>query len=211
MRVIMKYYSSPTDACTVIGDGEAEDYTVSFSGSGNEPTPTLPTPENIGDSGVYSTGFYASWNTVSGATDYEVQLLKNGSWVTEGTSTTYYLWVSKQNSDTNYTFRVRAKNSTENSAWSNQLNISLPVTGPTASLTSTLLQLSVFPNPATDYITIRSTTNENVSAQLFNIQGKKVGEFTNKNKFSVQHLTKGMYILKMKTKKGITLKKLLIR
>ncbi|WP_422091871.1 M43 family zinc metalloprotease [Tenacibaculum ovolyticum] len=211
MRVIMKYYSSPTDACTVIGDGEAEDYTVSFSGSGNEPTPTLPTPENIGDSGVYSTGFYASWNTVSGATDYEVQLLKNGNWVTEGTSTTYYLWVSKQNSDTNYTFRVRAKNSTENSAWSNQLNISLPVAGPTASLTSTLLQLSIFPNPATDYITIRSNTNENVSAQLFNIQGKKVGEFTNKNKFSVQHLTKGIYILKMKTKKESTLKKLLIK
>ncbi|MDO6743598.1 M43 family zinc metalloprotease [Tenacibaculum soleae] len=209
MRVIMKYYSSPTDACTVIGDGEAEDYTVSFSGAVNPPT--LETPENIGDSGIYSTGFYASWNTVFGATDYEVQLLKNGSWVTEGASTTYYLWIAKQASETNYTFRVRAKNSNENSAWSNQLSISLPITGPTASLESKLLQLSVSPNPATDYITIRSTTYENVSAQLFNIQGKKVGEFTNKNKFSVQHLTKGMYILKMKTKKGITLKKLLIR
>ena len=209
MRVIMKYYSSPTDACTVIGDGEAEDYTVSFSGVVNPPT--LETPENIGDSGIYSTGFYASWNTVFGATDYEVQLLKNGSWVTEGASTTYYLWIVKQASETNYTFRVRAKNSNENSAWSNQLSISLPIAGPTASLESTLLQLSVSPNPATDYITIRSTTYENVSAQLFNIQGKKVGEFTNKNKFSVQHLTKGMYILKMKTKKGITLKKLLIR
>ena len=87
----------------------------------------------------------------------------------------------------------------------------LPFTVVSASLTSTLLQLSVFPNPATDYITIRSTTNENVSAQLFNIQGKKVGEFTNKNKFSVQHLTKGIYILKMKTKKESTLKKLLIK
>ncbi|CAM1368060.1 conserved exported protein of unknown function [Tenacibaculum soleae] len=207
MRVIMKYYSSPTDACTAIGDGEAEDYTVSFSGVVNPPT--LETPENIGDSGIYSTGFYASWNTVSGATSYEVQLW-NGTWVTQGTASTYYLWIAKQGSKVDYTFRVRAKNATENSAWSNPLNVSLPLAGPSPS-TPSQLKLSVYPNPATDYINISGANNEDISTQLFDLQGKKVGEFTNRNRFSVQHLTKGVYILKMKTSKESTFKKVLIK
>ncbi|CAM1333771.1 Collagenase containing a C-terminal secretion signal [Tenacibaculum aestuariivivum] len=208
MRVIMKYNSTPTDACTTIGDGEAEDYTVNFSGQSN--TPTLDTPTNISSAGTYSTGFYAAWGSVSGATNYEVQLLSNGNWLTKNTSSTYYLWIEKQNAETNYTFRVRATNFNENSLWSTPLNVSLPNTGP-ESKNSKEYKLSIYPNPTTDYINIENTNNENIVIQLYSLEGKKVGEYKNKNRFSVKHLSKGVYILKMNTQNKSITKKLLIK
>jgi hypothetical protein len=57
--------------------------------------------------------------------------------------------------------------------------------------------LSVYPNPATDFIEIESG-QPILSYQLFSISGEKVqsGNFIHNNHLSVQHLENGMYVLK---------------
>ena len=51
-----------------------------------------------------------SWDTVSGATDYEVRI-DAGSWISTSNTTTYQF--TSLTNDTLYTFDVRATNATE--------------------------------------------------------------------------------------------------
>jgi hypothetical protein len=77
--------------------------------------------------GVYSDAFYSYWGNAIAGTTYEVQLFTNGAWTTFGTSTTHYLYIPKQGSTTDYTFRVRAITSSGTSDWSNVVAVSLGV------------------------------------------------------------------------------------
>jgi hypothetical protein len=66
-----------------------------------------------------------------------------------------------------------------------------------------LIEVSVYPNPTTDFITIDESdfTIENV--EVFNILGKKV-KTTNKSRFSVNEFSNGVYILRINTTEGKT-------
>ncbi|UII34639.1 GEVED domain-containing protein [Fulvivirga ulvae] len=194
MRVVMKYNSAPTAACGNIGDGEAEDYTVTFSGSSN----SLATPGNIRSAGTYASGFYAGWGLVSGATGYDVQLYSGSSWQAQGTSTTYYLWIPKQGSTTSYTFRVRAKNSSETSAWSNSFTVTLPAAGPDPSGLSPD-SFSVYPNPNKTGLlsfNIPYTEGEDYVISIYDAQGKLADQVKNRNTHTISHLKKGLYLIK---------------
>lgn len=195
MRVVMKYNSTPTSACGSIGDGEAEDYTVNFSGGQST---TLATPTNIRSAGTYSTGFYAAWNTVSGASSYEVQLWSGGAWQTQGTSTTYYLWVPKQGSTTSYTFRVRASNGSEVSAWSSSYSVTLPAAGPTPDQMG-ILDFEVFPNPSKNgrvSFQIPGTPDKEYSITVYNSRGEVVDVIRNQSNYSTTQLRKGLYLIR---------------
>ncbi|MFL0076450.1 M43 family zinc metalloprotease [Tenacibaculum maritimum] len=206
MRVIMKYYSAPNDACTAIGAGEIEDYTIEFASKGN--TPSLALPLNIRSAGAYNTGFYAAWDTVSDIDSYEVQLLNNGNWEMQGTSSSYYLWIERKTTISEHTFRVRATNGVEYSKWSTPLTISLPSQGPRKA---DVTNLSIYPNPAIDYIYIKGDKKSFLSIQIFSLQGKKIGHFTNTDRISVQHLPKGTYLLKINTSKDSIIRKIIIQ
>ncbi|WP_445722349.1 M43 family zinc metalloprotease [Flavobacterium sp.] len=197
MRVAMKYYSAATSACGNLGDGEVEDYTVDFSGNQQN---TLATPINIGNSGIYGTGFYASWTQVSAATNYEVQLFQSNAWTTVGTSNTYYLWIPKQGTTTNYRFRVRATNATSTSNWSNFVDIVL--TG-TAKITKETGKPSItmYPNPAVDmvYFNTNQEDTKNTTITIYDSFGKLIATIKNQNSYSVQKLTRGLYFVKIVT------------
>lgn len=63
----------------------------------------------------------------------------------------------------------------------------------------------VFPNPATDYITINSTTNNVRRVEVFNIVGRKVLEFNNSSsddKHDVSSLPRGMYLVRLLDAQG---------
>jgi hypothetical protein len=200
MRVVMKYGSSPTATCGSIGDGEVEDYTVTF---GTSVPVVLAIPTNVSNSGIYATGFYPSWSTVNTATSYEVQLYNTVTgWSTFGTSTTYYLWIPKQGSEVNYRFRVRAVNAAGVSDWSTFVDVVLPVAGPTApnepNTTTEKQVFSIYPNPASGNVNF-SLNNQDITGTLYiyNTFGKLVDMVKNQSNISVGHLPKGVYIVKL--------------
>ncbi|MFH6995736.1 M43 family zinc metalloprotease [Flavobacterium sp. FlaQc-48] len=211
MRIVMKYYSNPS-ACGNIADGEVEDYTV-VSGTVTTPV-TLATPTNIGNAGVYSTGFYTSWNTVPNATDYEVQLNNSGTgWTTFGTSTTYYLWVPKQGTQTVYQFRVRAKNATEQSDWSAPLTVDLQSLGAGQDQIDFPKSFAMYPNPATDLVNF-NFTNLNLASikiTIYDSTGGVVAVLENATSYPVYQLRRGIYIVVATDGSFTESKKLLIK
>ncbi|WP_070907767.1 M43 family zinc metalloprotease [Flavobacterium tructae] len=211
MRIVMKYYSNPS-ACGNIGDGDVEDYTV-VAGTAPNPT-TLPTPTNIGNSGVYSSGFYASWNTVANATSYEVQLNNAATgWTTFGTSTTYYLWVPKQGTQTVYQFRVRAKNATDASNWSAPLTIDLQNGSAGADQTDFTKSFTMYPNPASDVVNF-NFANLNLAdtkITIYDSTGNVIDIVKNTLSYPVNRLRKGVYIVVATDGSFTDTKKLLVK
>jgi hypothetical protein len=196
MRIIMKYNSNPTAVCGSIGDGEVEDYTVTFGPSNPNPV-TLATPTNITNSGIYAQGFYASWTQVANATSYEVQLYKAATgWASAGTSTTYYLWVPKQGTETAYRFRVRAVNASGTSDWSSYLDINLPLAG--AEADDSLNQnksFAMFPNPASDVVnfTFENINSTNAVITIYNNNGVVIDIVRNTSSYTIKNLPTGIY------------------
>lgn len=96
--------------------------TVSLQSGGAPPG----VPTGLSTSNLTSNSFRGNWSAVSGATSYEVQLWQ-GSWVVKGTTaSTYYNFAGL--TGTNQYFRVRAKNSAGNSAYSSYKSVVLPTT-----------------------------------------------------------------------------------
>ncbi|MBF4465538.1 M43 family zinc metalloprotease [Flavobacterium sp. LC2016-12] len=213
MRVVMKYYSNPS-ACGNIVDGEVEDYTV-VSGTVTPPNPvTLATPGNIGNAGVYATGFYASWNTVSNATSYEVQLNNAATgWTTFGTSTSYYLWIPKQGTQTVYQFRVRAKNATEISDWSAPLTIDLQNGSAGADQKDFTKSFSMYPNPASDIVNFNfsNLNTSGIKITIYDSTGGVVEVLENATSYPVNRLRKGFYIVVATDGSFTESKKLLVK
>jgi hypothetical protein len=213
MRVVMKYYSNPS-ACGNIVDGEVEDYTV-VSGTVTPPNPvTLATPANIGNAGVYATGLYASWNTVSNATSYEVQLNNAVTgWTTYGTSTTYYLWIPKQGTQTVYQFRVRAKNATEISDWSAPLTIDLQNGSAGADQKDFTKSFSMYPNPASDIVNFNfsNLNTSGIKITIYDSTGGVVEVLENVTSYPVNRLRKGFYIVVATDGSFTESKKLLVK
>lgn len=211
MRVVMKYNSNPTTACGNIGDGEVEDYTVTSGTVIPDPT-TLPTPTNLTNSGVYSSGFYASWDTKPEAASYEIQLNSSTGWTLAGISTTYYLWIPKQGTQTVYEFRVRSKNGTAVSAWSTSHTIDLQTASAGPQQLDTTKSFTMYPNPASDVVNFNFANIDvaKVKVSIYNSTGNLVDVVRNTTSYSVNSLRKGVYIVVATDGNFIEKKKLLV-
>lgn len=173
-------------------------------------TTTLPTPTRVTANGIYAEGFYITWDLVTNATSYEVQLFTNGAWVNAGTSTTYYFWIGKQGSTLSYTFRVRAKNATSVSNWSPQNNVTIPSAGPKNTEISDSAKAFIFsPNPTADMIYIENHSETNFKVEVYNTNGVLIDKFENQINYSTRHLNSGIYILKFINGDTIETKKLI--
>ena len=89
------------------------------------------TPTGLSSSNVTSSSFTASWNNVSGATNYDLQLWQ-GAWVSAGsTSSNSYNLTGLSGQD--QWVRVRATNSAGNSSYSNYIYVQLQSAGCTVA------------------------------------------------------------------------------
>ncbi len=178
---------------------------------------TLPQITGLTTHGVYGTGFYAGWSTITQASSYEVQLWR-GSWQTVGTSTTYYRWIPKEGNTTTYYFRVRALNGNTSGPWSDYLTVNLPVSGPTVTDPS----LIMYPNPATDHFTLQFALLESSPVQitLLDVQGRIVNRILDQQLMSegshvievdLEGLAPGIYFLRTMLEGQAGVEKLLIR
>lgn len=212
MRVVMKYNSNPTTACGNIGDGEVEDYTVT-SGTIVVPNPgTLPVPTNLTNSGVYSSGFYASWDTKPEAASYEVQLNSATGWTSAGSSATYYLWIPKQGTQTVYEFRVRSINGAAFSDWSPSHTIDLQTASSGPQQMDTTRSFTLYPNPASDVVNFNFNNIDvtKVKITIYNSTGNLIDIVRNTTSYSVNTLRKGVYIVVATDGNFIEKKKLLV-
>jgi len=121
MRVTMKYDGEPT-ACESFSYGEVEDYTVSFTGGGEDTeAPTAPT--NLASSNVTETSVDLTWDASSdnvGVDHYTV--LQDGNSVGTTSSTSYS--VTGLSAATTYTFTVKAEDAAGNvSSASNAIDV----------------------------------------------------------------------------------------
>lgn len=74
----------------------------------------------------------------------------------------------------------------------------------------TLSNLTTYPNPVSDKLTVDVKNQQVESFKLFNILGKQVMQSRlNNNVISITHLPKGMYILQLKTNKTTLTKKII--
>ncbi|MDR6404358.1 hypothetical protein J2W57_003176 [Chryseobacterium ginsenosidimutans] len=71
------------------------------------------------------------------------------------------------------------------------------------SETSNKGQVGIYPNPATDFITIKSKS-EIISTEVYDATGRKVGSQLKSDKVDVRNLLPGSYILNINTKEGKT-------
>ncbi|MBW8522573.1 choice-of-anchor J domain-containing protein [Chryseobacterium chendengshani] len=67
-------------------------------------------------------------------------------------------------------------------------------------------QISIYPNPATDFVSIKSDSKIN-NVEIFDASGRKVSSNLNDNKVDVRNLTPGGYIINIETKEGKTTEK----
>jgi uncharacterized protein (DUF1501 family) len=78
-------------------------------------------------------------------------------------------------------------------------------------------EISVYPNPTSDLITISATNSNSVKeVTIYGIDGKNVGQYQNESttdlfSINVESLTAGLYTLKVNTEKGNFTKKIIIR
>ena len=72
--------------------------------------------------------------------------------------------------------------------------------------------LSVFPNPATEFISVQDKNDAVGFLSVFNLVGKKVKEFefVNGEQYSVADLPKGMYLVQIldRSKRNLTTQKI---
>lgn len=70
-------------------------------------------------------------------------------------------------------------------------------------------QVSVYPNPANDFVDINANNSENIDFVLMNIKGQKIqsGNFTKQLKLNTSSLNSGVYFIELNTSKAKTVKK----
>ncbi|WP_024772772.1 zinc-dependent metalloprotease [Aquimarina macrocephali] len=195
------------------GSSSYSDYrTVELSGGGGN---TLPIPTGV-RSDNYHSGFYITWNTISEANQYEIQLKTNGVWSTEGTSSTYYFWVGKKGSRTSYEYRLRSRNGSATSDWSRSYTANLPLFGPSSFTES----IKIFPNSVQrgNDVSIHYTgkTDKSVFVTFYDINGVVIKNLrmspkTNVISYNTSNLSNGMYYVKINDGMLSQVKRLIVR
>jgi hypothetical protein len=71
-------------------------------------------------------------------------------------------------------------------------------------------QILIYPNPATEFINIRSTLNIH-KLELYTILGKKVLTTMETKPINIGHISSGIYLLRVFSENGVLSKKVLIK
>lgn len=117
----------------VSGAGTGSPNLLVYTGFLGGGTPSAPgTPSGLTANAVSSSQIDVSWNTVSGATEYEVRMLDNNNTVlsTVSKTTTSHSWTGLTASTT-YRFEVQAGNSVGWSGWSSPVSATTTGSGST--------------------------------------------------------------------------------
>jgi len=73
--------------------------------------------------------------------------------------------------------------------------------------------VSIFPNPTSDFITVEDKDGVVASATIFNLLGKEIATFKvdGINRYNMMSLQKGIYLVQLKDEKALTLQTVRIK
>jgi hypothetical protein len=179
--------------------------TAYFEVSSAEP---CETPTNLHASTFDAHSITIGWNNNGNATSWNIRYrVENGEWSSANTTTNTYVITGLQ-AETLYEIEVQANCGNGNlSDWSEPIHIMTAPDGIESWLESSV---SLYPNPAREYVDIRIDGDVNVkSMEVYDVYGKlinTVNVIDNPTRINVSNLANGMYFVRVTTEEGAVTK-----
>ena len=166
------------------------------------------TPTNLHASAFDAHSITIGWNTNGNATSWNVRYrVGDGEWSSANATTNTYVMNGLQAS-TVYEIEVQADCGNGNlSDWSEPIHISTAFDGIESWLQNSV---SLYPNPAREYVDIRVNGDVNVkNMEVYDVYGKlinTVNVIDNPTRINVSNLANGMYFVRVTTEMGMVTK-----
>ena len=192
------------------GDGNTSDWTsaVTFTTLPEDTPEPCETPTNLHASTCDAHSITIGWNANGNATSWNIRYrVENGSWSSATSNTNTYV-ISGLVAETVYEIQVQANCGDGNlSEWCDPIHISTTIDGIASWLESSV---SLYPNPAREYIDIRVDGDLNVTMmEVYDVYGKlinTVNVIDNPTRINVSSLANGMYFVRVTTEAGAVTK-----
>lgn len=164
----------------------------------------IASPTNLENIDLTETSFNATWKSVEGANEYDVEVWNGREWANYATTKSNFAEITNLDKGANLAWRVIAKDSKGNSGESKSKEVSL--VSDKFSDGSGILALNVYPNPSSEKVELKYTThNESeLMVQVTDLMGRVfIQKSQNINKgdtnleFEVKNLTAGKYIMRV--------------
>ncbi len=139
------------------------------------------------------------WNEVIDATSYEYQYSTYSNFVTytSGTTSDTENYISNLNNNTIYFWRIKATDGSIFSEWSETWSFTTEINISVDNINTN--EIIIYPNPASDFITIDYDSNRMLNFQIYNMQGKLIIlQHNNKRIINISKLKSGTYFIKIK-------------
>ena len=162
------------------------------------------TPTNLHASTCDAHSITIGWNANGNATSWNIRYrVENGSWSSATSNTNSYV-ISGLVAETVYEIQVQANCGDGNlSEWCEPIHISTTIDGIASWLENSV---SLYPNPAREYIDIRVDGDLNVTMmEVYDVYGKlinTVNVIDNPTRINVSSLANGMYFVRVTTEAG---------
>jgi len=166
------------------------------------------TPTNLHATEFDTHSITIGWNANGNATSWNIHYrVENGGWNNANTTTNTYV-ISGLVAETTYEIEVQADCGGGNlSDWSAPIHISTAIDGIESWLKNSV---SLYPNPAKEYIDIRVDGDVNVTLmEVYDVYGKLINTMNvveNPTRINVSGLANGMYFVRVTTEKGAVTK-----
>lgn len=193
------------------------------------PAPVCNTPTGLSTTTIKATSAKLNWGAVAGSVQYRLRyrLLGTTTWIPSST-TNLYKTIGSLTSNTNYQWQIRTKCSNAPilySPWSTSQSFTTAALRQTDGLSTNLNLLSIYPNPASDKITLSfdsgsnyESNNGDATLSIFNTLGQIVlnktvtvidGAYT--DVIDISSFSKGIYSLRVSTATESSVIKLLVQ
>lgn len=145
------------------------------------------------------------WWTQSSATDNVVTMTHTGN--------TYTANIAEQTANTQLNYCIKATNDNDYVSISDTTTIIIETATGTENI-SLFDGISVYPNPASNYVVIEQTSDSPITVSLFELNGNRMVEqnFTEKRNFYyLNNIEPGIYLLRIRSHVATTYKRIIIQ
>ena len=166
-------------------------------------------PTGLTASDIQGDAITITWDNNAGVSSWNIQYRPEGGQLSTASSTTNSYTITGLVANTTYQIQVQANCGDNNlSDWSPAINVT--TTGIESWLANSV---TLFPNPANEYVDIRVDGDLNVSMmEVYDVYGKLINTVNvvdNPTRINVSGLANGMYFVRVTTEKGTVTKSFL--
>lgn len=178
-------------------------YAVGIGAAYPTPVARIAAPTNLENVDVTETAFNASWKTVEKASEYEVEVWKDGQWESFAKTTSNFVNIDNLPNGQTLAWRVIAKDKQGEKAESSSKQIEL--SSESVLQEEGIMSMKTYPNPSKEAIQIdyKSKNDAEVQVQITDLMGRtylqkatqvKAGE--NRLQYDIRNLPNGSYIIR---------------